>query len=131
MFSKVDYVMVNVSDMRRSVEFYRDTLGLRLKFESPAWSEFETGATTLALHAGTKVDPVQDRPATAGICRPGFGVPDLGEFHKRMLAASVRCVHSHQYMLLNSSRVIREFVPISGVRSVSPSGSGLGSLPQR
>ena len=35
MFSKVDYVMVNVSDMARSVAFYRDTLGLRLKFESP------------------------------------------------------------------------------------------------
>ncbi len=46
MFSKVDYVMVNVSDMPRSVAFYRDTLGLRLKFESPGWSEFETGTTT-------------------------------------------------------------------------------------
>ena len=32
MFSKVDYVMVNVSDMGRSVTFYRDTLGLRLKW---------------------------------------------------------------------------------------------------
>jgi catechol 2,3-dioxygenase-like lactoylglutathione lyase family enzyme len=28
MFNKVDYVMVNVSDMSRSVAFYRDTLGL-------------------------------------------------------------------------------------------------------
>ena len=35
MFSKVDYVMVDVSDMSRSVAFYRDTLGLALKFESP------------------------------------------------------------------------------------------------
>ena len=54
MFSKVDYVMVNVSDMGLSVAFYRDTLGLRLKFESPGWSEFETGATTLALHLGAR-----------------------------------------------------------------------------
>ena len=50
MFSKVDYVMVNVSDMSRSVAFYRDILGLPLKFQSPEWSEFQTGATTLALH---------------------------------------------------------------------------------
>jgi lactoylglutathione lyase len=54
MFSQVDYVMVNVSEMPRSVAFYRDTLGLRLKFESPGWSEFETGATTLALHAAAQ-----------------------------------------------------------------------------
>jgi catechol 2,3-dioxygenase-like lactoylglutathione lyase family enzyme len=32
MFSKVDYVMVNVSDMSRSVAFYRDTLGITLEF---------------------------------------------------------------------------------------------------
>jgi catechol 2,3-dioxygenase-like lactoylglutathione lyase family enzyme len=56
-FSKVDYVMVRVSDMRRSVAFYRDTLGLPLKFESPEWSEFATGATTLALHASHAASP--------------------------------------------------------------------------
>jgi lactoylglutathione lyase len=80
MFSKVDYVMVNVSDMRRSVLFYRDTLGLKLKFESPGWSEFETGATTLALHASTR--PASSDAATqagpaAGTSSLGFSVPDL------------------------------------------------------
>jgi lactoylglutathione lyase len=89
---RVNYAIVFVSDMSRSVQFYRDVVGLPLKFESPGWTEFATDGATLALHAGAKVDPVQDRPATAGICRPGFGVPDLGEFHKKMLAASVRCV---------------------------------------
>jgi hypothetical protein len=29
--------------MTRSVAFYRDILGLSLKFESPGWSEFQTG----------------------------------------------------------------------------------------
>jgi len=48
MFSKVDYLMVNVSEMGRSVVFYRDTLGLSLKFETSGWSEFQTGATTLS-----------------------------------------------------------------------------------
>jgi lactoylglutathione lyase len=80
MFSKVDYVMVNVSDMSRSVAFYRDTLGLPLKFESPGWSEFETGGTTLALHAGAPVAASESatpiKPA-AGTCSLGFSVQNL------------------------------------------------------
>ncbi len=35
MFKQLDYVMVVVADMGRSVGFYRDKLGLNLKFESP------------------------------------------------------------------------------------------------
>ena len=52
MFKQIDYTMVVVSDMDRAVEFYRDKLGIPLKFQSPDWTEFQTGATTLALHGG-------------------------------------------------------------------------------
>jgi catechol 2,3-dioxygenase-like lactoylglutathione lyase family enzyme len=52
MFKQIDYTMVIVSDMARSVEFYRDKLGIPLKSESPDWTEFLTGTTTLALHGG-------------------------------------------------------------------------------
>jgi lactoylglutathione lyase len=45
-----DYVVIYVSDMQRSTAFYRDTLGLPLKFTSPGWTEFSNGGTTLALH---------------------------------------------------------------------------------
>lgn len=44
------YVIKFVTDMNKAVKFYRDTLGLQLRFESPGWSEFATGETTLALH---------------------------------------------------------------------------------
>jgi lactoylglutathione lyase len=79
MYSKVDYVMVNVSDMSRSVAFYRDTLGVPLKFESPGWSEFQTGATTLALHgAGARMGGEgAGHGPTAGTCSIGFSVEDL------------------------------------------------------
>jgi lactoylglutathione lyase len=81
MFSKVDYVMVRVSDMHSSVAFYRDTLGLPLKFESPEWSEFETGATTLALHASAPPaagnEAANQAAPAAGTCALGFSVPDL------------------------------------------------------
>ena len=36
----VNYAIVFVSDMHRSVSFYRDTIGLPLRFESPHWTEF-------------------------------------------------------------------------------------------
>jgi len=79
MFAKVDYAMVNVSDMDRSVAFYRDVLGIPLRFDSPGWSEFETGATTLALHLAPKAPPMAGPPAgpTAGSCSLGFSVEDL------------------------------------------------------
>jgi hypothetical protein len=40
------YVIKFVADMNNAVKFYRDSLDLQLKFESPGWSEFVTGETT-------------------------------------------------------------------------------------
>jgi catechol 2,3-dioxygenase-like lactoylglutathione lyase family enzyme len=51
---KLSYVIEFVADMDRAVKFYRDTMGLPLKFQSPGWSEFATGETTLGL------DPASD-----------------------------------------------------------------------
>lgn len=45
-----DRLVIYVSDMERSTAFYRDTLGLPVKFSSPGWTEFSNGGTTLALH---------------------------------------------------------------------------------
>lgn len=81
---KLDYAIVFVSDMSRSVAFYRDVLGFPLKFESPDWSEFVTKGTTLALH------PAGRTPA--GTCQPGFGVEDLDAFHQQTQAQKVTCL---------------------------------------
>src|SRR4030095_9196022 len=51
-FNKVDYIMITVSNMARSVAFYKDKLGIPMKFGSPEWTEFQTGTTVLALHGG-------------------------------------------------------------------------------
>jgi len=80
MFRQVDYVMVVVSDMAKSVAFYRDKLGLSLKFESPEWTEFQTGATILALHGGgIAKDPGsrEDSSKIAGRCSIGFNVENI------------------------------------------------------
>jgi catechol 2,3-dioxygenase-like lactoylglutathione lyase family enzyme len=43
---QVSYAIVFVSDMQASVAFYRDVLGMPLRFESPNWSELATGGAT-------------------------------------------------------------------------------------
>ena len=91
---RVNYVMVFVSDMKRSTEFYRDVLGLPMKFESPGWTEFAAEGATLALHAseGTAVPAEDPDHLPPGRCRPGLSVPDLDAFHERMLKAHVPCL---------------------------------------
>jgi len=46
-----------VADMPTATTFFRDTLGLTLHFQSPGWTEFETGVTTLALNPETAQSP--------------------------------------------------------------------------
>jgi predicted enzyme related to lactoylglutathione lyase len=83
MTTKLAYVIEFVADMDRAVKFYRDTLGLPLKFQSPEWSEFSTGETTLALHTASDRSP-------AGKVELGFSVPDIQRWHSDMTAKGVR-----------------------------------------
>ena len=91
---RVNYAIVFVSDMKRSVSFYRDVLGLPLRFESPGWTEFATEGATLALHAseGSAAEKDTSQQVPAGRCRPGLSVPNLDEFHNRMVERGVPCV---------------------------------------
>ena len=91
---RVNYAIVFVSDMKRSLSFYRDVIGLPLKFESPGWTEFSTDGATLALHLSEGPSTVRDNPekVPAGRCRPGLSVPNLDEFHQRMVEHKVPCV---------------------------------------
>jgi predicted enzyme related to lactoylglutathione lyase len=49
MDKKINMVLIGVRDMQRAVDFYRSTLGLPLKFQTPTYSEFKTGGAVLAL----------------------------------------------------------------------------------
>jgi len=76
--TQLTYVMEFVSDMDQTVRFYRDVLGLVLKFQSPDWSEFVTGSTSFALHPASENNP-------PGKIELGFGVPDLQAFYTEMV----------------------------------------------
>ncbi len=95
MFSQIDYTMIIISDMNRSVEFYRDKLGIPLKFESPEWTEFQTGTTTLALHGGglrQEHPPSGDPSKQAGTCSIGFNVEDVDKTFAELQARGIRFV---------------------------------------
>jgi lactoylglutathione lyase len=95
MFKQIDYTMIVVSDMDASVEFYRDKLGIPLKFQSPEWTEFQTGATTLALHGGgvkSSAPPAGDPSKQAGHCSIGFNVEDVDKTYEELKAKGIRFV---------------------------------------
>ncbi len=83
---KLNYAIVFVSDMAKAVKFYRDTLGLPLKFESPHWSEFANEGSTIALHPASAENP-------AGTCQLGFSLEGgLDALHEKLAAQGVKVV---------------------------------------
>lgn len=90
-FNKVDYIMITVSNMARSVAFYKDKLGIPMKFGTPEWTEFQTGNTTLALHGGgtPKETPANANAHYAGTCSIGFNVDNLDLVYEQLQAKGV------------------------------------------
>ncbi len=91
MFKKIDYTMVAVTDMDRSADFYHNVLGLELRFKTEHWTEFSTGATTLALHSAKEPRPEPADPdhVQAGTCAFGFYVEDLKQACKELESKNV------------------------------------------
>jgi len=89
---RINYAIVFVNDMKRSTAFYRDVIGLPLKFESPSWTEFATDGATLALHPGEGSAREASPHSPPGQCRPGLSVENLDEFHRQMVEAKVPCI---------------------------------------
>jgi len=94
MLKKLDYIMIVVSDMGRSIEFYRDKLGFSLKSESENWTEFSVSSTVIALHGegvknGSKRDAMH-----VGTCTMGFYVKDVERSYKELKTKGVRFVMS-------------------------------------
>jgi len=79
---RLAYAIKFVNDMDLAVAFYRDTLGLIPSFQSPFWSEFDTGDTKLALHPASEENP-------AGSVQLGLGTENLEGFHAEAQANGV------------------------------------------
>ena len=104
---QLTYAIKYVADMDKAVAFHRDILGLTLKFASPFWTEFDTGATTLALHAADIAHP-------AGGVQLGFGSDDLDAFYAAREANGVTFTSPPTAM--HGSRIAR-FLDSEGAES--------------
>jgi catechol 2,3-dioxygenase-like lactoylglutathione lyase family enzyme len=89
MFRKVGAVILLVSDMKRSVNFYKNTLGLALKSKSKDWVEFIQDGTVLALHpADKKLKPKSSKPKIGILV--AFKVMSMDEVYKVLKRKRVR-----------------------------------------
>jgi lactoylglutathione lyase len=83
LFTKVGTVILLVSDMERSVKFYKDLLGLpiKTKTQSQDWVEFFNRETTLSLHpikkgkGGSSTESKETKLGTGTLV--GFMVSDI------------------------------------------------------
>ena len=105
---KLSHVIEFVADMDTAVKFYRDVIGLPLKFQSPEWSEFATGETSLALHPSSDGKP-------AGSVELGFHVDNLPTFHQEMSAKGVK--FSMPPTKQEYGRMLAQFVDADGAHS--------------
>ncbi|MBI4243770.1 MAG: VOC family protein, partial [Planctomycetes bacterium] len=50
----INRIILYANDFEKSVNFYKNTLGLKVKTKEEGWAEFDTGQATLCLHHGKK-----------------------------------------------------------------------------
>ena len=77
MFDRIGAVILLISNMKKSIEFYNDVLRMELKQQTEDWVEFSKQGTVLALH------PVKKRVKMTrnNSMLVGFNISDLETLH--------------------------------------------------
>ena len=83
--SRVGTILLGVSQVGRSIAFYRDTLGLPLAAQFEGFAFFNAGTVTLALSEGL----ARAIPQTAGATEVVFAVEGVREAHEALRAKGV------------------------------------------
>lgn len=87
--SSVGTVMLGVSNLARSVEFYGDTLGVKLQQQFPGFAFFSAGGITLVLS-----EPLlKARPGTGGAVEVVFSVDAVRRAHQALGLRGVHFTH--------------------------------------
>ena len=119
---RVSLTIILVSDLRRSVSFYRDQLGLTLTAETSEWAEFRVGETRLALQTGGDPGLPRSRHA-AGRVSFSFEVEDVVESYEVLRAAGVAaltaraCAEGAWYNALINLKGLKDPVFVADVTS--------------
>ena len=107
------YAIRFVSNMDEAIRFHEQQLGLKLRFRTPEWTEFDTGTTTLALHAASKANP-------PGSTQVGFRIADVDAFCHEAIRHGCMVVVQPQEM--HGMRIARLLDPDGAEFSVSSGG---------
>ena len=81
-----------VSDMDRSVAFYRDLLGLKAGYISPYWSDFDLGNGKIALHP--RIQPGEGPTGNAKGWYLGVQTADIAALNAALTRAGVTITES-------------------------------------
>jgi len=82
--SRIGQIAINIKDLDRATEFYRDVMGLPLLFSTGKLTFFNCGGVRLMLSALEK--PEFDHPSSIIY----FAVPDIKVAHEQMLGGGAR-----------------------------------------
>ena len=85
-FRKIGAVVLLVTNMKKSINFYKNTLGLPIKRQSRDWTEFFNNGTVLALHPAKKKGKLKSGPTML----IGFMVNDLDYSVRQLNKKKVR-----------------------------------------
>jgi lactoylglutathione lyase len=82
MFSRINAIILLVQDMKKSIDFYGNVLGMEKKQESEDWVEFLKHGTVLALHPVKKKTRNDEQQTSGRITKSGnmligFNVGDI------------------------------------------------------
>jgi lactoylglutathione lyase len=88
---RLGYAIVYVSDLDRSVAFYRDVIGLPFRFANDSYAEFATDGAKFSLYARGALPGLIGREAPPGEApwpqgEVAFLVEDVDAEHERLLA---------------------------------------------
>jgi lactoylglutathione lyase len=86
MLKRLGAAICLVKNMEKSIAFYRDILGMKIKQESPDWVEFvnESGSAVLALH------PKRTKYSGSANMLVGFNVNDIENVCKELETKRVK-----------------------------------------
>ena len=92
---RLGYAILFVSDLERSIRFYRDVIGLPFRFANESYAEFATEGTKFSLYARSGLPELIGREAPAGEApwpqgEVAFFVEDVDEEHARLVRLGVR-----------------------------------------
>lgn len=91
---RLGYAILFVSDLERSIDFYRDVIGLPLRRRAEAYAEFETAGAKFALFPRSALPELIGREAPEGRVpwpqgEVAFICDDVDAEHARLAAAGI------------------------------------------